>query len=79
MTMINKNLKLAFVAAVALASITSPVFAQAYRTAPHRHLYNYVPSRPAAPDLSDPHAVDNPPLTGGGTEGYNECAGHPRC
>lgn len=75
----SNKLKLAIVTAIALASVPSAAFAQNYRMAPHRPLYNYAAPRSVAPDHPDPHAVDEPSLTGGGTEGYNECAGHPRC
>jgi hypothetical protein len=80
--MINK--KVAFVAsAVALASIASPVFAT---TARHRYHYahravsNYQTGagyRANAAVVPDP--VDNPATTGGGSMGYNQCAGHPSC
>jgi hypothetical protein len=76
--MINTS-KLAFAAAVALTSIASPAFAHTtvYR---HHHRYrqvhNYRPDpRPA--QTIDP--VDDPAMTGGGSAGYNACAGHPRC
>jgi hypothetical protein len=87
--MINKT-KLAFIAAVALSSIASPAFA--YTTAHHRHdyahraFYNYRPDAgyranaavvPAAGPVDNP--VDNPATTGGGSMGYNACAGHPSC
>lgn len=80
--MINKS-KLAFVAAVALASVASPALAWAPRTAHHQHLYNYAPNQPLynyAPEPSGVHnPVNNPATTGGGTTGYNACAGHPSC
>lgn len=75
--MINKS-KLALVAVIGFA-IASPSFAQTYRTEHQRRLYNYAPGEQLAPSQPDPHAVDNPAMTGGGTQGYNECAGHPRC
>lgn len=78
--MINKS-KLAFIAAVALASIASPAFAQAATAASHPHLY--APDRPVynyAPNAGAvPNPVDNPATTGGGSMGYNACAGHARC
>lgn len=78
--MIDKS-KFAFIAAVALASIASPALAQTARSAPHRHLYNFAPNQPAPDaDVASPsNPVDDPAMTGGGTSGYNECAGHPRC
>lgn len=76
--MINTS-KFVFIAAVALTSIASPAFAH---TTVHRHgnryrqIYNYRPDpRPAR--TADP--VDDPAMTGGGSVGYNACAGHPRC
>lgn len=80
--MSNKS-KFAFVAAVTLATLASPAFAWTARTTPHRHLYNYVPDGPVynyAPDPSGvPDPVNNPSTTGGGSLGYNKCAGHPSC
>lgn len=85
--MINKS-KLALIAAVTLASIASPVFAEAATTTAHRHHYvhrsvsNYRPDAgyrshaSVAPSI-DP--ADDPAMTGGGTAGYNACAGHARC
>jgi cell division septation protein DedD len=84
--MINKS-KFAFIAAVALASIALPAFAQAAPAA-HRHRYAHraVSNSPAdagyranarvAPAASP---VDDPASTGGGSSGYNWCAGHPQC
>lgn len=89
--MTNKS-KLACVAALALASVASPVLAQAATTTTHRHhhahrpLYNarvnsgyraYGSISPAADPSVNP--VDDPAMTGGGSAGYNVCAGHPRC
>jgi hypothetical protein len=82
--MINKS-KFAFMVTVALSSMASPAFAQIARTAPHRHVYNLAPDRPAygandhAPDPgvaspSDP--VNNPGTSGGGSMGYNKYMGH---
>lgn len=86
--MIDKS-KFAFMAAVALLSIASPALAWTARTAPHRHVYHFAPNRPVynyAPDLgvASPsngvdNPVDNPATTGGGSMGYNACAGHPSC
>jgi hypothetical protein len=76
--MINTS-RLALAAAIALTSIASPAFAH---TTVHRHrhryrrVYNYRPDPRPAPRL-DP--VDDPAMTGGGSAGYNACAGHPRC
>jgi hypothetical protein len=87
--MINKS-KLALIAAVTLASIASPVFAQTAATTAHRHHYahrsvsnnraepGYRANASVAPS-SSVNPVDDPALTGGGSAGYNECAGHPRC
>jgi hypothetical protein len=76
---INKS-KLAFMAALALASIVSPAFAQTDGTAHQRHLYDYAPGAGPGPASHLPsHSVDNPSTAGGGSMGYNECAGHPRC
>jgi len=44
--------------------------------APDRPLYNLAPN---AGIVSPANPIDNPSLTGGGSAGYNECAGHPRC
>ena len=85
--MINKS-KLALIAAVALASIASPLFAQAATTAAHRHHYVHRPVSNGRADVGyrshasvapsvDP--ADDPAMTGGGTAGYNACAGHARC
>lgn len=95
--MINTS-KLAFMAAAALVSFGSPVFAQTpAATAAHRHHYahrplydygGYQPTDRVAPGAENApgnsvqnsgNPVDQPSLTGGGTAGYNECAGHPRC
>lgn len=76
--MINTS-KLAFVAAMALTTIASPALAHTtvYRHHHrHRRVYNYRPDPRPAPAL-DP--VDDPAMTGGGSAGYNACAGHPRC
>jgi hypothetical protein len=85
--MINKS-KIAVIAAVTLASIASPIFAQAATTVAHRNHYvhrpvlNYQPeagyraNARVAPS-SDP--VNDPGMTGGGSAGYNVCAGHPAC
>lgn len=75
--MINTS-KLALIAAVALASVALPVFAHAttYRHHHAHRIYNY---RSEAADPPALNPVDNPAMTGGGSEGYNECAGHPRC
>jgi hypothetical protein len=89
--MTNKS-KLACVAAIALATMASPVFAQTATTAPHRHhyvqrpVYNARADRgyranasvmPPAGPAANP--VDDPAMTGGGNMGYNACAGHARC
>jgi hypothetical protein len=85
--MTNKS-KFAFVAAVALASIAAPLFAHATTVTHHRHHYVRRPVANAQADAGyranariapavDP--VDDPSMTGGGTPGYNACAGHPRC
>jgi hypothetical protein len=79
--MISKS-KLALVTAVALTGIAAPVFAHAMPMHRHRHhhaqrrIYNY---RPVAVDPPAINPWDDPAMTGGGSEGYNECAGHPRC
>jgi hypothetical protein len=85
---INKS-KLAVIAAVAAASIALPVLAQAATTTAHRHRHHAhrtVATQPAAPGYRANAAVapsvnpvDDPSMTGGGTAGYNACAGHPRC
>jgi type III secretory pathway component EscS len=90
-TMANK-LKLACVAAVVLATAASPVFAQTATTTAHRHHYvqrqvygsradrGYQANASVAPPAgSTVKPVDNPALTGGGSAGYNVCAGHPAC
>lgn len=85
--MINKS-KLALIAAVTLAGIASPVIAQAATTVAHRHHYvhrsasNYRPVAGYRANASVAPAVDpadDPAMTGGGTAGYNACAGHARC
>jgi hypothetical protein len=85
--MINKS-KLAFIAAAALASIASPVLAQAATTAAHRHHYTHrsvynnrtdAGYRAHAGVAPAANPVDDPSMTGGGNAGYNACAGHPRC
>ena len=71
--------KLVLATAVALTSIGSPVFAHATvhrQRYGHRRVYNYRPDPRPAP-VANP--VDDPAMTGGGSEGYNACAGHPRC
>jgi hypothetical protein len=70
----TKTSKFAFIAAVALASIASPAFAQ---TTGHQHRYrnDLEPTYNHRPFL-DP---DSPELTGGGSLGYNQCTGHARC
>jgi hypothetical protein len=88
--MANK-LKLAGVAAIALA-IASPAFAQTAATTAHRHHYSqrqiynsransgYRANASVAPPAgSTVKPVDDPALTGGGSAGYNVCAGHPAC
>jgi hypothetical protein len=89
--MTNKS-KLACAAAFALASIASPLFAQAATTTAHRHHYVHRPVyssrtaagyranaaiRPSAGPAANP--VNDPAMTGGGSAGYNVCAGHPAC
>lgn len=85
--MINKS-KLAFIVAVALASIASPALAQTANTTTHRHHHAHRPlsnsqveagrrAYGSIPQSANP--VDDPAMTGGGNEGYNECAGHARC
>ena len=73
--MINTS-KFAFAAVLVSATVASPVLAQAAT----RHHYA---DPPAYDYRSDPaphlNPVDDPAMTGGGSEGYNECAGHPRC
>jgi hypothetical protein len=85
--MIKKS-KLAVIAAVAAASIALPVLAQAATTPAHRHHHvrRTVANQPATPGYRANAAVapatnpvDDPAMTGGGSAGYNECAGHPRC
>ena len=77
--MINTS-KFAFIAAVALASIASPAFA--HTEAHHRHgyapeqVYNH---RPDAAFMPAFNPADDPATTGGGSVGYNACAGHARC
>lgn len=80
--------KFAFVAAVALASVAPPALAQSSRTVHHRHVYNYAPGQRAydyVPNAGTSNTgtvdkpVDNPVTTGGGSMGYNQCAGHPSC
>jgi hypothetical protein len=88
----SNKLKFACVAALALASVASPAFAQAATTTAHRHHSMHRPvhsSRansgygaygsiaPAAGPAVNP--TDDPTMTGGGSAGYNVCAGHPRC
>jgi hypothetical protein len=84
--MINTS-KFAVIAAVAAAGIVLPALAQA-ATPTHRHHYKHrtLVGAQAAPGYRanaaiapgvDP--VDDPAMTGGGTPGYNACAGHPRC
>jgi hypothetical protein len=77
--MINTS-KLAFAAVVALTSIASPAFAHTIVHRHHHHryrrVYNYQPD-PRPTPVIDP--VDDPAMTGGGSAGYNACAGHPRC
>jgi len=74
--MINTS-KFAFVTAVALIGIAPSAFAQPSTTHRHRyeHEYKYRSDAGAAPI----NPLDDPAMTGGGSEGYNECAGHPRC
>jgi hypothetical protein len=87
--MINKS-KLAFVAAVATASIALPVFAQAATTTAHRHHYahhrlahnnDYSRGARAYGSIPGPSSnpADDPSMTGGGNMGFNACAGHARC
>lgn len=85
--MINKS-KLAVIAAVAAASMALPVVAQAATTTVHRHhhVHRTVANQPASAGYRANAAVapavdpvDDPSMTGGGTPGYNACAGHPRC
>ena len=77
--MIN-TLKFVFIAAVALAGIASPAFAQT--EAHHRHgyapeaVYNHRSDAAFAPALNP---ADDPATTGGGSVGYNACTGHARC
>jgi hypothetical protein len=76
--------KLAFVAAtVALASVASPVFATTWAHRhhyAHRHVYNYRgnPGYQANASIGPAADPDGPALTGGGSPGYNKCAGHAR-
>jgi hypothetical protein len=86
--MINKS-KLTFVAAIALASMALPAFAQTATTAAYQHRYAH--NRSVRNDYSrgenayarvpapSSNPVDDPAMTGGGSMGYNACAGHPRC
>jgi hypothetical protein len=83
----NNKFKLAFLAAVALASVSSPVLAQDAATVAHgdhyahRPLYDSVaPGYHAKPSVAPRiNPADDPALTGGGSPGYNTCAGHPAC
>jgi hypothetical protein len=77
--MINMS-KFALIAAVALASV-SP-FALVYAATSYRHRHVHRPVYHYRSEAVDPPAlnpVDDPAMTGGGSMGYNECAGHPRC
>lgn len=85
--MIKKS-KLAFIVAVTLASIASPVLAQTANTTAHRHHHVHRPlsssqieagrgAYGSIPQVANP--ADDPAMTGGGNEGYNACAGHARC
>lgn len=84
--MISKS-KLAFTAAVALASIGSLALGQTAATAAHRH-HHYAHPHVSSVDAGyranasvTPAAVnsDDPSLTGGGSLGFNKCGGHPAC
>jgi hypothetical protein len=83
--MISKS-KLAFTAALALASIGSLALGQTAASAAHRHHHyvHHVYSADAgyrANASVTPAAVnpDDPALTGGGSLGFNKCGGHPAC
>lgn len=88
--MIDK-IRFVCVAAVALASIASPVLAQAATTTAHRHHYVHRPvsssranagyraNASVAPAAPAANPVNDPAMTGGGSAGYNVCAGHPAC
>jgi hypothetical protein len=80
--------KAGVVAAAVLASVASLVLSQTAATAAHRHhythrhVYNYradtgYQANAAVRPTVDP--VNDPTLTGGGSPGYNVCAGHPTC
>jgi hypothetical protein len=79
--------KVGFIAAAALAGVASLAFSQTAATAAHhhhyvhRHVYTSTDAgyRTNAAIVPVSNATDNPSTTGGGSEGYNECAGHPRC
>ena len=74
--MINMS-KFAFIAAVALASVALPTFAQAHHRHPYalQGVYNRRPDAAVVPPLNP----DSPEATGGGSLGYNQCTGHARC
>jgi hypothetical protein len=77
--MINKS-KLAFVAAVAVASIAPPAFAHTVHHHHYAHRHVYSPDAGYQANASvKPVNSDDPALTGGGSLGFNACGGHPSC
>ena len=85
----NSKSKLALLAVIATATIASPAFAQDATAVTHRHHYvhrsvnndrpGYQAYARVAPAGNPTDPVNNPAMTGGGSMGYNACAGHPAC
>jgi hypothetical protein len=86
----NNKSKIALLAVVAFATIASPAFAQDATTVAYRHHHAHRPvnndrqgyranARVSPPNNPTGNPVDDPAMTGGGSMGYNACAGHPSC
>jgi hypothetical protein len=85
----NNKSKLALLAILVLATIASPAFAQDVTSVAYRHHYahrlvnndrpGYRANARVAPTGNPGNPVNDPAMTGGGSMGYNACAGHPAC
>jgi hypothetical protein len=84
----NNKSKLALLAVAALATIASPAFAQEAPSVAYRHHYSHRPVNNDRPGYranarvaptGNGNPVNDPAMTGGGSMGYNACAGHPAC